>query len=332
MNLFKCTKCGEVLDGFLPFNCACGCEIPVINGVYQFTGDAPISVDGDGLKWLGYEHVGANYEPGYFYGEDREVGIGNSDILADYLGRGKIVLDVGAGLGGSSISFARAGLYAIAADISQTMLEIAARRAQAHGTPGDKIVFTRMNGYKLELIDHSVDAVWATDVLHQVDKPELMMDEILRVLKPDGYFLQHGGSKSLGFSEEQQAANDLYNGAHKDIEDFYNDLIEKAGWFEPPFRDWDRADRCVRDHFVECMRIEGTGVYSENNRKWPLKMGLHKMKTRASGSKSLMPDAIHFDAWANTDAYARSKYGDHYEDITKYLNFEGSVVLLKRKP
>lgn len=65
MRLFKCPKCGGIIHGFQPEKCACGYRLPVIDEVYQFTDDEPISIDDNNLRWLGYEKVGENYEPIY---------------------------------------------------------------------------------------------------------------------------------------------------------------------------------------------------------------------------------------------------------------------------
>jgi len=329
MNIFKCPKCSKTLNGFIPSKCECEYIVPVINGVYQFTDDKPISVDGDGLKWLGYEFVGENYEPGYVYDKDNEVGIGNSDELAKYLGNDEIILDLGAGLGGSSISFALSGLYAIAADISQTMLETAAKRAQKHNVPNDKIIFTRMNGYKLELANNSIDVVLAMDVLHQVDQPKLMMEEIKRVLKPDGFFLQYGGGKSLSYTQEQEIANAKYNDAYKDIERFYDKLIDKSKYNKRPFSSGDIAANCVKENFEEFINIENSGIYGANNMEWTLKMGLHKLKTKANGTRQLIPDKIHNKIWEKTDKYAKKKYGENYENMTRYYNQTSGMILYK---
>jgi len=319
MNIFKCVNCGKLLNGFIPSKCGCGFAVPVIGGVYQFTEDNPISVDGDGLKWLGYENVGENFEPGYFYDKDND-NIGNSDKLAEYLGNGKVVLDLGAGLGIASISCALAGLNVIAADISQVMLSSAVKRAQKHNVPSDNIIFARMNGYKLELADDSVDAVIVIAVLHQVDQPELMIEEIKRVLKPDGFFLQYGGAENLGYTKEQEKATARYNEIYKNIESFYDAIIDKSGCGKLPFVSWDKADECINDNFVEFITLENTGWYGACNMQWTLKVGLHKIKTRASGSKQLIPDEIHNSAWTKTDAYAKKKYGENYEEIFRYFN------------
>lgn len=328
MNIFKCPKCGRLLNGFIPSKCECEYIVPIIDGIYQFTDDKPISVDGDGLKWLGYELVGENYRPGYFYNKDNEK-LGNYVNLAEFLGKDKIILDVGAGVGEFSISIALSGLRAIAADISQVMLAAAEKRAKRHNVPDDKIIFVRMNGYKLELADNSIDAVRAQDVLHQVDKPELMMNEILRVLKPEGYFLHWGGGKNLGFTEEQEEANAKYNDAQKDIEDFYNKLINKSGYGEPVFSSWEKADECIKENFVEYKPIDDTGAYWCDNIEWTLKWGLHKTKTRAAGSRQLIPDEIHNKIWEKTDKYAKRKYGKNYEDMTRFYNNTSGVVLYK---
>lgn len=330
MDIFKCTKCGLILNGFIPYKCSCGYSIPVVNDIYQFKNDKPISVDGDGLKWLGYEKVGENYEPGYVYNKESDS-VGNSAYLADFMGTGKVVLDLGAGLGGTAISFALAGFYVIAADISQVMLEKAAIRTKRYNVPQDKLIFVRMNGYKLELVNNSVDAVIAVDMLHQVNHPEIVTQEIKRVLKPSGYFFQYGAGRSLGYTEEQQAQNQKYNEALKDIQSFYDNLIRQAGYAVPPFSSWDKVDEFIKENFEEYKRIEATGAYGAQNMTWKLMMGLHKIKTRASGSRQLIPDDIHNDAWEKTDIYAKSKYGKNYGDITRCFNFTYDIILYKQK-
>ena len=65
MYVFRCPKCLRALPGFRPDKCDCGHGLPVIDGVYQFTDDAPIAIGDHELRWLGYEKVGENYESAY---------------------------------------------------------------------------------------------------------------------------------------------------------------------------------------------------------------------------------------------------------------------------
>jgi len=316
-------KCGATLENFPHKKCTCCYETPVINGIYQFTEDAPISTDNNSLQWLGYEHVGDNYEPGYFYDKANDT-VGNSHNLAKFLGKGKVVLDLGAGLGGHAISFALAGLNVIAADISQVMLEHARERAQQHNAAN--IIFTRMNGYKLALAADSIDAVLEVDMLRQVNQPDLVIDEIKRVLKPGGFLLQYGQSESLGYTKEQEADNDMYNTALWDIQNYYDKQIQESGYIGRIFSGWEQAENSVKENFTPHTTIKNTGLYVVNNRQWLLRMGLHKLKTKASGVKQFLPEEIHNAAWENTHAYAISKYGAEYENISRWVNSSSSIV------
>jgi len=315
------------MDGFRPSHCNCGFTVPTINGIHQFTGDAPVVAEGDGLKWFGYEQVGINYEPQLLYNKEGDT-IGSSHNLAAFLGDGKVVLDIGAGMGKSAISFALAGLKVIAVDISQTMLEQAVQRASRHNV--QQIIFARMNGYKLELADSSVDAVLEVDMLHQVDQPELVMAEILRVLKPDGYFLQYGGWTAAPYTPEQQAANATYDDTLKDLQDYYDKAIYELGFTGPLFESWQQADECKAKNFTLHTTLQDTGCYDSQNLIWTLSMGLHKTKTRAAGAKQLIPDAIHETTWAKTDAYAKEKYGDNYENMQRRWNSRSGIVVYKK--
>jgi ubiquinone/menaquinone biosynthesis C-methylase UbiE len=281
--------------------------------------------------WLGYEQVGGNYEPGYIYNKEADT-IGNSDNLASFLGDGKVVLDVGAGLGASAISFALAGLKVVAADISQAMLASAVKRAERHGVPANQIVFARMNGYKLALADNSVDAVLEVDMLHQVNRPELVMAEILRVLKPEGYFLQYGAWTTVPpYTDKQQAINAKYNDAQKDIQDFYNNALAEAGFNGALFSSWEQADECKRRNFILHTTLADTGCYDVQNLIWTLGMGLHKTKTRAAGAKQLIPDEMHIAVWTKTDEYAREKYGEDYENIHRFSTNRSGFHVYKRQ-
>jgi uncharacterized protein len=319
------------MEGF-PFGlCGCGARVLNINGVYQFTGDVPVSTDTNGLMWLGYEQVGENYEPGYIHNKEADV-IGRSDNLASFLGEEKVVLDIGAGLGASAISFALAGLRVIAADISQVMLESAAKRANFHGVPVNQIVFARMNGYHLPLADNSIDAVLEVDMLHQVNRPEIVMKEILRVLKPDGCFLQYSMSETVPpYTDEQHSVNTKYNQTLQDIQDYYNKTLTEAGYTGPLFSAWEQAGESKKKNFTLFTTLADTGCYDNKNTIWTLKKGLHKTKTRAAGAKQLIPADIHNHVWAKTDTYARNKYGDNYEDIYRYYTNRSCILVYKKK-
>ncbi len=221
--MFICPACKDILPGFRPTACRCGHEVPQIDSVYQFCADPPISVAQEGRKYLGYEGVGENYDdPAYAAIADASGDFGIfgpcSRRLVDLLGKGCVVLDLGAGLGSASIPLAMAGARTIAADISQKMLSVAVRRAAGRHFEGD-LVFARINAYDLPIAAGSIDAVVAIDVLHQLDNPEVAIKEILRVLKPDGVLADYG-SRGLPVTEAQGEINRKCSDALRDIESY----------------------------------------------------------------------------------------------------------------
>lgn len=343
MSIFKCTKCGKGLNCFSSSECECGFTIPVIDGVYQFTNDSPIFIEGNGLKWLGYESVGENYEPSVALGfdnlsEDISVGtnVGNSMFmgacsrkLKEYLGNNCIVLDLGAGLGQASIPLAMAGAMTIAVDISQKMLSVNYKRAKENHADNNMIC-TRMNAYQLEITDQSIDAVVVNDMLHQVDRPELVVEEIVRILKPNGIYVRYC-CKPLDISEECQKKNDEFNTIQDDIKKYYFSVLEIDPYTNlQPFSSWEKANTCISDSgsFEDSFFLD-TDIVSE----WETDMqfALHKLKTRADGGSQLIPDEIHINAWNKTEQYARNKYGENYMNIKRYDKKMGFLEIYKLK-
>lgn len=326
--VFKCSKCEAPLKGFYPEICSCGYSIPVVDGVYQMTDDVPISL-GDNLKWLGYEKVGINYEPAFsLKHHDGDFGMMGacSRKLADVLGKDKIVLDIGAGLGQASIPLALAGVKTIAADISQSMMKAAVIRASENNVPTGSLICARMNAYRLRLLDHSIDAIIEIDMLHQVNKPHLVMDEIKRVLKPSGQYIKYRSS-GLEYTEKEYTRNQIYVQTLNDIQHYYQAIITEAGYAGPPFSSWQAAENCINETF-----LSPEAVYSDEIIQiadWDIRTGLHKLITRASGSSQLIPDNIHERAWKRTNEYAINKFGINYMDINRNFRFKGYIDIYR---
>lgn len=325
---FLCPKCGSLINDFRPEKCKCGNRITVVDGVYQFTNDDPISINENDLKWLGYEKVGVNYEPAYALSQDvNNFGVFGACArkLADILGKDKIVLDLGAGLGQACIPLALENVKTIAVDISQKMISITNKRAQENNVPKDKLICARMNAYNLYLSDNSIDAIIGIDLLHQVDRPQFVMKEIKRVLKEDGVLIRYS-TNNFVYTDEQIKENIFYNGVLKDIKTFYENCIK--GYEVIPFSSWDKSLECMKNEFEEPEVVETNEKISQ---VWNLKLGLHKIKTRASGSTQLIPDNIHNDAWLRTEEYAIKKYGECYTEIKRCFNMIGVVEVYRRK-
>jgi demethylmenaquinone methyltransferase/2-methoxy-6-polyprenyl-1,4-benzoquinol methylase len=92
---------------------------------------------------------------------------------------GQTILDLAAGTGSSSKVFLREGVKVVAADFSQGMLEEGRRRHP-------ELEFVFADAANLPFADHEFDTVTISFGIRNVEKTEVALEEMLRVLKPGG--------------------------------------------------------------------------------------------------------------------------------------------------
>jgi len=103
-----------------------------------------------------------------------------SDLAVSEGGR---VIDIGCGTGNYTRKLAQAagdGIV-VGVDASEAMISAAARRGG-----GSNLVYLRGDGCALPFLDGLFDAVCSVGVIHMVDDPMAMLDEMTRMLSPGG--------------------------------------------------------------------------------------------------------------------------------------------------
>ncbi|HPA20452.1 MAG TPA: class I SAM-dependent methyltransferase [Verrucomicrobiae bacterium] len=100
--------------------------------------------------------------------------------------RGRKLLDVGAGLGETSVYFARRGAEVTASDVSGGMLQFAGALAAHHGVT---IGLVQAAADALPFPDGSFDIVYIANALHHVSDIPAAVRELHRVLRPGGTFV-----------------------------------------------------------------------------------------------------------------------------------------------
>src|SRR5579863_165100 len=98
---------------------------------------------------------------------------------------GERVLEVGCGTGCDLLQFAKHGALATGVDITPAHLELARRRV------GKLAEIMEADARRLPFPDASFDYVYSCGVLHHLDEPRKMVEEIFRVLRPGGRFNVH---------------------------------------------------------------------------------------------------------------------------------------------
>lgn len=98
---------------------------------------------------------------------------------------GERVLEVGCGTGCDLLQFAKHGADAVGIDITPEHLRLARERV------GNLAQVSHGDGTKVPFDDASFDYVYSHGVLHHLDEPRRMVEEIFRVLRPGGRFNVH---------------------------------------------------------------------------------------------------------------------------------------------
>ena len=98
---------------------------------------------------------------------------------------GKRLLDVGAGLGESSVYFALQGARVTTTDISPEMVETALKLGRLYGVELEGAVSV---GESLSVPENSYDFVYLANVIHHVHDRASLFGQVRRALKPGGRF------------------------------------------------------------------------------------------------------------------------------------------------
>jgi SAM-dependent methyltransferase len=102
--------------------------------------------------------------------------------------RGKKLLDIGAGLGESSVYFALKGAQVTTVDISPVMVETVLKLGQRYGVELQGVV---SSAESLNVSEGSYDVVYVANTIHHVQDRDLLFFLIHRALKPGGMFISY---------------------------------------------------------------------------------------------------------------------------------------------
>jgi SAM-dependent methyltransferase len=98
---------------------------------------------------------------------------------------GEWVLEIGCGSGCDLLQFARHGARAVGVDVTPQHLRLAQQRVANRAT------ICLADATRLPFHDGSFDYVFSHGVLHHLDRPRAMVEEIFRVLRPGRRFNIH---------------------------------------------------------------------------------------------------------------------------------------------
>jgi ubiquinone/menaquinone biosynthesis C-methylase UbiE len=108
-------------------------------------------------------------------------------LVREYVERDDRVLDLGCGPGGFTAVLAETARSVVGLDVSREWVDAANATFRAHGLANAESVLA--SGESLPFADSSFDAVTLVDVIHHLDRPSMVLQEVARVLVPGGKLL-----------------------------------------------------------------------------------------------------------------------------------------------
>lgn len=126
------------------------------------------------------------------------------------------VLDVACGAGYGSALLARRARHVVGADIS---LEAIAH-AQALYAPASNLEFRQADCAALPFADATFDAVVSFETIEHIERQEKFLDEVRRVLRPEGLFILSSPNK-LEYSDRRHFTNPYH------LRELYRDELAK---------------------------------------------------------------------------------------------------------
>jgi 2-polyprenyl-3-methyl-5-hydroxy-6-metoxy-1,4-benzoquinol methylase len=139
---------------------------------------------------------------------------------AAIIGDGR-VLEIGCGMGFTSLEFIKRGCNVTATDLTPTAVEITRKHFAVEDVKAEDVRVE--NVLELSFDDRSFDAVWANGVLHHTGDTRKAIREIRRVLKPNGraiishfyrrpswmYWVSKFGRENIEFKSEDPPVTDF---------------------------------------------------------------------------------------------------------------------------
>ena len=99
---------------------------------------------------------------------------------------GKKMLEIGVGAGTDHLQWARAGVECNGVDLTDKAIETTRAHLKIHGFESS---LQRIDAEQLPFEDETFDLVYSWGVIHHSERPDKIISEIRRVLKPNGRFI-----------------------------------------------------------------------------------------------------------------------------------------------
>jgi ubiquinone/menaquinone biosynthesis C-methylase UbiE len=323
--MFICPVCDKEM--ILPTCMKCGHCVSAVNGIWQFSNDPDLVIEGEDDKYLGYESIGENYSGIQKYAIDEKWSIIAEKVSS--LTNNGVFFDLACGDGIITLPVARHGTKIISVDISNSMLLLLKDKASKNKIDLNNVTLCRMNAYNLFIGDQCIDVAVANSMLHLMSNPEKVISEIGRTLKKNGYYIcfddQPGGSEK----QEDNANNIRYHEIFSEVHRIYWDILMRQNIY-PTKYSWNFD----RDKLFSKFFSKKEEIILPYNKRLSIKMKDYDMPrfiSKGYSQQILVPRDAHKNAINNTILQIKNKYGNDFEEEAQDVIESDIKMTLYRK-
>ena len=116
-----------------------------------------------------------------------QIHVNTINGVVKHLNNSDVILDFACGIGTKTIDIAGNFHSIRAIDTSSKMIEIANKRATMENV--SNVEFEEIDIFNNQLKTQSFDVILALNILHLIEEPELIIERIRALLKPEGLFI-----------------------------------------------------------------------------------------------------------------------------------------------
>lgn len=310
IEIFKCIYCGDIIEGWPPNTCKnCGTKIKSENDILIFSKEPNLKIENTEQSYIGYDTISSNYDSRYSNEEYSKEG----KLIADIIGKENILLDIGAGTGHHDLPIADNENKVIAGDISLNMLDIF--KAKLNNLQKQFILLCRFNAYQIPIKKDSIDVITANLLLHLIGNPQSVINEIKRVMKPEGIFITI--DKEDLTDKKQKKKNKRFDEVFKNLISYRRDLINESnltkikslGW-----RSFNEKSQCLDDNFSKTEVVDSEELFHKTT--FRIKDSISKMRNLTYSNQVKFNKEIHDKIMDKVDEKLTKDFGENYANIT----------------
>ena len=257
---------------------------------------------------LSFDRIADRYDATRVLPADQQDRIARGILAAVGGGMGTRFIEPGVGTGRIALPLLRQGVNYVGTDIAPRMLDQMRLKLQQEPWLAGRTRLLEADAAALPVEDAAFDVAVTAHLLHLVPDWRRVLDEIRRVVRPGGFYIQANDNTGLGSAAFKQA---------------WRDLAQRRGFDPMPRRGI--AEQDILDHFG----MPPNALTQVTLARWSSQASvgemLHRFRARESSRLWSLSEEDHAALMAELEAWAVATYGTTDTNLPSEASFHIAV-------